>query len=93
MKTGPERTGVQTKSQLPTPDFPIHYMCCIPVPYSGVQGANGRGGRVWLPFGYKAAKEQEDMESYEVLERKTKGARRGRWRGLCLPGEVQRRSS
>lgn len=31
-----------------------------------------------MPFGYKAAKEQEDMESYKVVERKTKGARRGR---------------
>lgn len=42
-----------------------------------------RGGG--LPFGYKAVKEQEDMESYKVVERKTKGARRGRQRGLLSP--------
>lgn len=29
-----------------------------------------------LPFGYKAAKEQADMESYEVMERKTKARRK-----------------
>lgn len=45
-----------------------------------------------MPFGYKEAKEQEDMESYEVVEKKTKGAERGRRWGLCLPGEVQGRS-
>lgn len=86
MKTGAEHTGVQTKSQLPTPDFPIHYMCCLPVPYSGVLGANVWGRTGWLPFGYEAVKEQEDMESYEVLEGKTKG-------GFSLSGEVQGRSS
>lgn len=31
-----------------------------------------------MPFGYKAVKEQKDMKSYEVLERKTKGVGRGR---------------
>jgi len=82
LKTGTERTGVQAKSQLPTPDFPIHYMCCLPVPYSGVLGGNVRGRKGWgLPFGYKAVKEQEDMESNEVLERReTKGVwGKGRW--------------
>lgn len=66
MKTGAERTRVQAKSQLPTLDFPVHYMCCLPVPYSGVLRANVKGDEgVGLPFGYKAVKEQEDIESYE----------------------------
>ena len=32
-----------------------------------------------LPVGYKAMKEQDDMESNELLERKTKGVEKGRW--------------
>ncbi len=34
-------------------------------------------------------KEQEDMESYEVWERKTKGVGRVGRRGLFLPGKEQ----
>lgn len=42
-----------------------------------------------MPFGYKAAKEWEDKESYEVVGRKTKAV--GCW-GVG-GGEVQRRRS
>lgn len=47
----------------------------------------GAMGAVGLPFGYKAAKEQQDTESYEVVVRKTKGVGGGVdvGEGFCLP--------
>lgn len=44
-----------------------------------------------MPFGYKAVKEQEDMESHEVPERKTKGAGRGTGDGKGFVPQVRSR--